>query len=106
MSPTSLALLAPLFTAQLDGVTIALKDVVAHVEAIRATAQAAGCETVAAQVAGCETAPAERPVKKSLGTTRVQATIPTASYLSPRRRGSRACQSTPCAAGIGTNGCS
>jgi len=67
MSPTSLALLAPLFTAQLDGVTIALKDVVAHVEAIRATAQAAGCETVAAQVAGCETAPAERPVKKKPG---------------------------------------
>ena len=40
-SNSSLALLAPLLTTQLDGVVIAAKDVVDRIEAIRAAAQVA-----------------------------------------------------------------
>ena|SRR6516165_3700465 len=53
-SNPSLALLAPLLATQLD---VALKDVVDLIEAIRASAQ----------VAGCKTAPTEQPVKQRRG---------------------------------------
>jgi hypothetical protein len=42
---SSLALLSPLFTAQLDSIALVLKDAAARVEAIKAAAQAAEVDT-------------------------------------------------------------
>ena len=44
-SNPSLALLAPLFTSQLDGLCVVLKDAAARIETIKAAAQAAERET-------------------------------------------------------------
>jgi hypothetical protein len=44
-SNPSLALLAPLFTSQLDGLAVVLKDAAARIETIKAAAQAAERET-------------------------------------------------------------
>jgi hypothetical protein len=54
-SNQSLALLAPLLTAQLDSIAVVLKDTAARIETIKTAAQAAARET----------ARAEQPVKRT-----------------------------------------